>query len=135
MPKLHTKQYSKYTVCQTNEKDYETLLWCTVSLRQQRLTFAASSNFPNRSLSVSTSCWAERVVVRGVKLTMSANRMDTLLYFSIYSSLQLGILFVMYFAIKWGRNDILVNKKITQVERKETPKHKDILFNFAVFTK
>ena len=66
---------------------------------------------------------------------MSANRMDTLLYFSIYSSLQLGILFVMYFAIKWGRNDILVNKKITQVERKETPKHKDILFNYAVFTK
>ena len=29
-----------------------------------------------------------RVVVRGVKLQMSANRMDTLLYFSIYTPLQ-----------------------------------------------
>ena len=51
-------------------------------------TSAASSNLPNKSLSVSTSLSTDRVVVSEVKLQMSAKRMDTLLCLSTNSSLK-----------------------------------------------
>ena len=52
-----------------------------------KITSAASSNFPKRSLSIFTSSLTESVTVKGVKLTMSAKRMVTSLCFSTYNLL------------------------------------------------
>lgn len=54
----------------------------------KHLTSAASSNLPKRSLRVSTNLSTTSVVVRGVKLQMSAKRMLTFSCFSTNSSLK-----------------------------------------------